>query len=108
MKEENYVDTGSTYVDTDVDSNLDQGGGADGEAEGDADTYANAEGVSHGGSLSCCCCCFLFSCGQRWGKSKVKGARRKIKETFRSMVTDWLFMMGCQDSGQSDSLPLLW
>jgi hypothetical protein len=48
-----------------VDSNLDQGGGADGEAEGDADTYANADGVSHGGSLSCCCCCFLFSCGQR-------------------------------------------
>ena len=54
-----YV-TGSTYVDTDVDSNLDQGGVADGKAEADADTYANAEGVSHGGTLSCCCC-FLFS-----------------------------------------------
>jgi len=37
---------------------LDQSSGADGEAEAEADTCAKAEGVSHGGSLSCC---FLFA-----------------------------------------------
>jgi hypothetical protein len=54
MEEQHYW---QYSVKTDVDSNLDPGGG-DGETEAEADTYANAKGVSHGGSLSCCC---LFS-----------------------------------------------
>jgi len=62
MKEEHGLCYWQYFANTDVDSNLDQGGGADGEAEADTYANANAEGVSHGGSLSCC---FLFSCGQR-------------------------------------------
>jgi len=60
MKEEHGLCYWQYFANTDVDSNLDQGGGADGKAEDDAGTYANAEGVSHGGTLSCSCC-FLFS-----------------------------------------------